>query len=134
MTRPGLIQASIRTRPLSNCSFPFLAGETRAAGKVCVKLTGTRAPRWSPFLRKMPAFAAARVVQQGRLGIRDGGRVRGEYCLTGDDVRQLRKFADVACRGCWPIEYWDQRRGVSLEYLPDGGYYEIPLRACVSRS
>jgi hypothetical protein len=81
------------------------------------------------FLRQLPAFADARLVQPGRLGIRDGGRVCGEYCLTGDDVRQLRKFTDAACRGCWPIEYWDRQRGVSLEYLPDGGYYDIPLGA-----
>lgn len=81
------------------------------------------------FLTQFPAFARASVVQIGSLGIRDGGRVRGEYCLSGDDVRQMRKFPDAACRGCWPIEYWDAAQGVSLEYLPDGGYYEIPLRA-----
>jgi hypothetical protein len=81
------------------------------------------------FLAQLPPFAQARVVQSGRLGIRDGGRVRGEYCLSGDDVRQLRKFEDAACRGCWPIEYWDPERGVTLEYLPEGDYYEIPLRS-----
>jgi hypothetical protein len=63
------------------------------------------------------------------LGIRDGGRVRGQYCLTGDDVRQMRKFDDPACRACWPIEYWDPEQGVALEYLPAGDYYEIPLRS-----
>jgi hypothetical protein len=81
------------------------------------------------FLRQRPEFAQASLVQTGCLGVRDGGRVRGEYCLTADDVRQMRKFDDRACRACWPIEYWDPDRGVSLEYLPEGGYYEIPLRA-----
>jgi hypothetical protein len=81
------------------------------------------------FLRRLPEFAHASVVQTGELGVRDGGRVRGEYCLTADDVRRMRKFEDAACRACWPIEYWDAQQGVSLEYLPEGDYYEIPLRA-----
>lgn len=81
------------------------------------------------FLTKLPAFAYASVTQCGSLGVRDGGRVQGEYCLTADDVRQMRKFADAACRGCWPIEYWDPIRGVSLEHLPPDDYYEIPFRA-----
>jgi hypothetical protein len=81
------------------------------------------------FLRRLPAFAAATVARTGSLGVRDGGRVCGEYCLSVADVRQARKFTDAACRCCWPIEYWDPDRGVSLEYLPDSDHYEIPLRS-----
>src|SRR5262249_53878683 len=81
------------------------------------------------FLKRLPAFARAWLVRTGSLGIRDGGRVQGEYCLTLEDVRQGRRFTDPACRCCWPIELWDPDRGVELEYLPDGSYYEIPLRA-----
>src|SRR5262245_20909224 len=81
------------------------------------------------FLQRLPGFAQARVSQTGSLGVRDGGRIRGEYCLTGSDVRRACKFADAACRCCWPIEYWDPERGVSIEYLPDNTYYEVPLRA-----
>src|SRR5262249_22758239 len=64
----------------------------------------------------------------GQLGVREGGRVRGEYCLSREDVLQGRKFADAACRCAWPIELWGDQ-GVSLEYLPPGSYYEVPLRA-----
>jgi hypothetical protein len=81
------------------------------------------------FLRRRPEFAGATVVRTGDLGVRDGGRVLGEYCLTGADVRQGRKFPDAVCRCCWPIEHWDADQGVSLEYLPDNDYYEIPLRS-----
>ena len=81
------------------------------------------------FLRRLPAFAEARLCRTGRLGVRDGGRARGEYCLTVEDVRQARQFPDVACRCAWPIEYWDPERGVALEYLPDGRPYDIPLRS-----
>jgi hypothetical protein len=81
------------------------------------------------FLRRMPGFSAAAVKQTGRPAARDAGRIHGEYCLSATDVRQSHKFDDAACRGCWPIEYWDMERGVSLEYLPEGDYYEIPLRS-----
>jgi hypothetical protein len=81
------------------------------------------------FLQSRQDFAHARVCKTGCIGVRDGGRVRGEYCLSAKDVRKGRKFKDAACRCCWPIEYWDLDEGVSLEYLPDGSWYEIPLRA-----
>jgi hypothetical protein len=81
------------------------------------------------FLKRLPGFAGATVSRTGSLGVRDGGRVRGEYCLSGADVRQARKFEDAACRCCWPIEYWDPDQGVSLEYLPENDYYHIPLRS-----
>jgi hypothetical protein len=81
------------------------------------------------FLRQQPDFAQAAVSRTGALGIRDGGRIKGEYLLSAADVRQGRQFPDAACRCCWPIEYWDPDQGVSLEYLADGRYYEIPLRA-----
>jgi hypothetical protein len=81
------------------------------------------------FLKQFPGFAKARVDRIGAPGVRDGGRVCGEYTLTASDVRECRTFRDVACRCCWPIEYWDPDKGVALEYLPRGFYYEIPLRA-----
>jgi hypothetical protein len=81
------------------------------------------------FLRGMAGFAGATLYRVGRLGVREGGRVRGEYTLTGDDVRRGRRFTDAACRCAWPVEFWDAATGVSLEYLPAGMWYEIPLRA-----
>ncbi len=80
------------------------------------------------FLKGRSEFADAVLTETGVVGIRDGGRIRGMYCLTGTDVRQAQKFPDAACRCCWPIEYWDPHDGVSLEYLPQGDLYEIPLR------
>jgi hypothetical protein len=81
------------------------------------------------FLRCLRGFERAEVARVGTLGIRDGGRVHGDYCLTREDVRQARKFPDAACHCSWPIEYWDPERGLSLEYLPDGASYDIPLTA-----
>jgi ribulose 1,5-bisphosphate synthetase/thiazole synthase len=81
------------------------------------------------FLRQHPDFAKAHLVQSGNLGIRDGGRIRGRYELSAHDVRSGSTFADAVCRCAWPIEYWDPERGVSVEYLPVGRFYEIPMRA-----
>jgi FAD dependent oxidoreductase len=81
------------------------------------------------FLRRQPGFERAQVSSTGQIGIRDGGRVRGDYQLTGSDVRQGRRFDDAACRCCWPLEYWDPERGLSLEYLPMNSSYDIPLRS-----
>jgi len=81
------------------------------------------------FLKRLPGFAQAHVTQTGGLGVRDGGRIRGEYTLTRSDVQKRRRFPDAACRGCWPIEYWDPDHGLSLEYLAPGSFYEIPLRS-----
>jgi hypothetical protein len=81
------------------------------------------------LLRQLPAFAQARVTHTGSLGVRDGGGILGEYRLTRSDVLEARKFEDAACRACWPVEYWDPQSGVSLTYLPEDDWYEIPLRS-----
>ncbi|MDZ4657539.1 MAG: FAD-dependent oxidoreductase [Bythopirellula sp.] len=81
------------------------------------------------LLHEWPEFRDARLIATGSLGVRDGGRIRGEYYLTEEDVRACRRFDDAACRCCWPIEYWHPTQGLELEYLPAGEYYEIPLRA-----
>ena len=49
--------------------------------------------------------------------------------MTERDVKEGSRFADVACRACWPIEHWHPQKGISLEYLPDGQDYDIPLRS-----
>jgi hypothetical protein len=76
------------------------------------------------FLARLPGFAQARVTRTGKLGVRDGGRIKGAYYLTEEDVRTGRKFPDAACRCAWPIEYWDPEQGVTVEYLADDCHYQ----------
>src|SRR6185369_14795781 len=80
------------------------------------------------FLKQFAAFQNAVVDQTGSLGVRDGGRIAGCYTLTADDVRTGRAFDDGVSRCAWPIEYWDAERGVTIEYLPSGVAYQIPMR------
>lgn len=81
------------------------------------------------FLCEIPGFSNAGIRNYSQLGIRDGGRIRGEYCLTAADVTTGQQFADAACQAGWPIEHWHPERGVTLEYLPPGQSYAIPLRS-----
>lgn len=81
------------------------------------------------FLQAISDFGEAFIDAHGQLGIRDGGRIRGEHCLTEADIKSGRHFADAACRACWPIEHWHPDQGISVEYLPAGHTYDIPLRS-----
>lgn len=81
------------------------------------------------FLQARPGFAKAFISRHGQLGIRDGGRVHGDYTLTEADLKQGRQFDDAVCRAAWPIEHWHPEHGVSLDYFPPGHSYEIPLKA-----
>ena len=89
----------------------------------------TAAARLLAFLHTKPAFGQAFINAQGRLGIRDGGRIKGEYCLTEADIKSGKRFTDRACRACWPIEHWHPGKGLNFEYLPAGSTYDIPLRS-----
>ena len=81
------------------------------------------------FLHTLPGFSGISISATGDLGIRDGGRIRGEYCLTAEDVTSGRQFDDAICQASWPIEHWHLEKGIMLEYLPVGQSYSIPLRS-----
>jgi hypothetical protein len=81
------------------------------------------------FLHARPDFSQAFIKSRGQLGLRDGGRVLGDYTLTEADLKQGLRFSDVVCRACWPIEYWHPQQGVTLDYFPPGHSYDIPLRS-----
>jgi len=59
-------------------------------------------------------------------GFRVAARTKGKYILTGNDVRNCRRFEDAIARCSWPIEEWNETGRVHMEYLPEYGYYEIP--------
>jgi hypothetical protein len=81
------------------------------------------------WLRRQPGLANAYLHRIGQIGARDGGRVRGSYRLTEDDLTSGRRFPDAVCQGCWPIEHWHPAQDLRLSYLPPGTRYDIPLRA-----
>jgi hypothetical protein len=83
------------------------------------------------FLRRyVPGFEKTYIAQSGfQVGIRETRRITGEYRLTREDVLTARKFADVIARGTYPIDIHNPSgKGTTLERLPPGEAYDVPLR------
>jgi glycine/D-amino acid oxidase-like deaminating enzyme len=88
------------------------------------------------FLRdRVPGFENAYAAQSGtQVGVRETRRIMGDYCLTGEDVLNARKFDDAVARGTYPVDIHDpEGKGTVLERLPLGEAYDIPLRALLPR-
>ena len=65
------------------------------------------------------------------LGVRESRRSVGQHVLTGDDVMALARFDDAIAAGAWPREYHVRGRSTAYEPLPEGGYYQVPLRSLI---
>lgn len=83
------------------------------------------------FLRKyVPGFEESYAVQSGvNIGVRETRRIQGEYQLTVKDILSARKFEDTIARSTYPVDIHNpEGLGTILKRLPDGEYYDIPLR------
>lgn len=80
---------------------------------------------------EIPGFEDAFLLETAmHVGVRETRRVIGDYIITGEDIRKGRKFYDAVARGCYGIDIHGQKDEESvMEELPEGEYYEIPLRA-----
>jgi len=79
------------------------------------------------LIGEAPAFRGARLCRSAtQVGIRTGGRIRGEARLAGSDVLECRRFADGVVQGAWPIEEWRDGARPEMTHLPEGEHYEIP--------
>lgn len=77
----------------------------------------------------VPGFEKAYVREIAPLmGIRETRRIRGDYIVTGDDVRQGRKFADGIAGSSHPIDNPMDNKG-RFEKLPGGSWFEVPYRS-----
>jgi ribulose 1,5-bisphosphate synthetase/thiazole synthase len=78
----------------------------------------------------VPGFADAFLADTApTLGVRESRRVVGDYVLTGEDVSGLARFPDAVAAGAWPREYHVEGRDTEYVNLPEGGWYQVPLRA-----
>lgn len=82
---------------------------------------------------EIPGFEKAFLLETAmHVGVRETRRVIGDYIITGEDIRTGKKFFDSIARGCYGIDIHGQRDENSvMEELPEGEYYEIPMRALV---
>lgn len=89
----------------------------------------------SEFLKsRVPGFADARMTISGpAIGIRSSRRVRGLYRITVTDVVAGRKFPDAISACGYPIDiHSPDGDQTDTTFLPDGGYYTIPLRSLLN--
>lgn len=60
------------------------------------------------------------------VGVRVGVRPVGKYILNEEDVLACKKF-DTAIANCsWPIEEWQEEKGVVMRYFNHDDFYQIP--------
>jgi hypothetical protein len=82
---------------------------------------------------EIPGFEKAILLETAvQVGVRETRRAIGEYIVTGDDIKYAHKFDDAIARGCYGIDIHGQKDEQSrMEHLPEGDFYEIPLRALI---
>ncbi len=82
---------------------------------------------------EVPGFENSFLLETAmHVGVRETRRVIGDYVISGEDIRKGRKFHDSIARGCYGIDIHGQKDENSImEELPEGEYYEIPLRSLI---
>ena len=85
------------------------------------------------LISEVPGFESAFLIETApQVGVRETRRVIGDYIVTGKDIKTGAKFQDVIARGCYGIDIHGQKDESSrMEDLPEGLFYEIPLRALI---
>lgn len=93
--------------------------------------------RYLEFCRKyLPGCEKATLTGVASMvGVRESRRIDGEYLLTADDILSGRKFEDAIARSNYPIDIHraDNEKGMKLQHLPAGIFYEIPYRCIVPK-
>lgn len=83
--------------------------------------------------RECPGFQRSYLIETSvQVGVRETRRAVGEYAVSGEDVRGGRKFPDAVARANYGVDIHGQKSERSvMEYLAEGEYYEIPVRALI---
>ncbi len=82
---------------------------------------------------EIPGFSKSILLETAvQVGVRETRRAIGDYIVTGDDIKQSRKFDDAIARACYGIDIHGQKDEADrMEHLKEGEYYEVPLRALI---
>ena len=85
------------------------------------------------FRDHIPGFENACVTAVGtQIGVRETRRITGHYVLNGTDVLDARRFDDVIARSGYPIDIHNpEGKGVTANFIREGGAYDIPYRSIV---
>lgn len=87
------------------------------------------------LVNEAPGCEHARLVSTGiQIGVRESRRVSGEVVLTAGDLLEGRSYPDTIALGSYPIDIHDPSgNGTESVFLERGKFYQIPLRALISR-
>jgi len=82
---------------------------------------------------EIPGFENSVLLETAvQVGVRETRRAIGDYAVTGDDIKFGHKFDDAVARAVYGIDIHGQKDEESrMEHLPEGQYYEIPVRALI---
>lgn len=85
------------------------------------------------FQKSIPGFEKASVTAVGaQIGVRETRRIIGKYVLNGTDVLDGKRFDDVIARSGYPIDIHNpEGKGVTANFIREGGAYDIPYRSIV---
>ncbi|MHB8807654.1 MAG: FAD-dependent oxidoreductase [Anaerolineaceae bacterium] len=121
---PGFVHANLTRIPNVNAVDPFALTAAEIEGRKQVQ-------EYVRFLiNEYPGFENAYLAATAcSIGVRETRRLKGQYILNGNDVREGMKFEDaVACCSA-PIEDHVAGKNVEWQYLEAGNYYQIPYRS-----
>lgn len=82
---------------------------------------------------EIPGFENSILLETAvQVGVRETRRAIGDYAVTGDDIKYGHKFDDAIARAVYGIDIHGQKDEDSrMEHLPEGQYYEIPVRSLI---
>lgn len=124
----GFIHANLTRIPNVNATDPDALTKAEIEGRRQVQ-------EYVRFLiNEYPGFEQAYLAATAcTVGVRETRRLKGEYILTGTDIKGGAKFEDaIACCSA-PIEDHHAGKDVDWEFLRAGEYYQIPYRSLLPR-
>ncbi|MDG5816678.1 FAD-dependent oxidoreductase [Chitinispirillales bacterium ANBcel5] len=85
------------------------------------------------FKKYSPRFKNAVIAKIAtQIGVRESRRVVGNYNITEEDILAARKFKDGIAKSNYPIDIHNPiGPGTILKDIPQGDYYEVPLRSLI---
>ncbi len=86
--------------------------------------------------KEIPGFRHAYLIETAsQVGVRETRRIVGDYCLTGEDVLEGRKFHDAIARACYGIDIHGAKGEKDrMDELKEGDYYTIPYRSLIHKN
>jgi ribulose 1,5-bisphosphate synthetase/thiazole synthase len=125
---PGYVHANLTRIPNIDATDPVALTNAEIEGRRQVQ-------EYVRFLiDEYPGFEKAFLASTASMiGVRETRRLKGEYILTGQDVRSGAKFDDaIACCSA-PMEDHNAGKDVKWQFLKSGDYYQIPFRSLLPK-